>query len=153
MLFCFSDMQGALALFPLVSSLSLPLSLTHAWHTYKHACVGWHRLAALDVGAYFYLMLMLDCLIWQCLQRTMPILLHFELGSIWSQIHQILVQWQVVHLLDEVAWAEQVEALGHQVRVLLWDHYLHSRRMLKGLCSTVRLAGPCRGQLYGYGFC
>ena len=85
--------------------------------------------------------LLIGSLIWQCPLRTMPILLLSELVSIWSQRRQIVVQWQVVLLLD-VAWAEQVhEAPVHQVLMLLWDPYLHLKRMLRGLCSTVRLAG------------
>ena len=144
-------------------SLSLSLSLSHTCaHTATQTDTGICIVNLLThshthdypllliIGLFFWYLfffflytvhLLIGSLIWQCPLRTMPILLLSELVSIWSQRRQIVVQWQVVLLLD-VAWAEQVhEAPVHQVLMLLWDPYLHLKRMLRGLCSTVRLAG------------
>ena len=143
-------------------ALSLSLSLSHVCaysHTDRHRhmyCKFAHTFTLMTIlccwllvyffGTFFFFFLytvhlLIGSLIWQCPLRTMPILLLSELVSIWSQRRQIVVQWQVVLLLD-VAWAEQVhEAPVHQVLMLLWDPYLHLKRMLRGLCSTVRLAG------------
>ena len=155
----FPDMQGVHGLFLLVSSLSLSHTCAHtATQTDTGICIvnllthshSWLSFAVdywfnFLVPFFFFFLytvhLLIGSLIWQCPLRTMPILLLSELVSIWSQRRQIVVQWQVVLLLD-VAWAEQVhEAPVHQVLMLLWDPYLHLKRMLRGLCSTVRLAG------------